>query len=101
MSIFDIINNLLYTANLTVRLQADHSDDILVYHVKNENFSMAKLSDEERNAIVLAAAVLTVDPGTVLLIDEPERHLHRSIIEPFLTALFESRPGLPVHHLDA
>ena len=27
----------------------------------------------------------------MLLIDEPERHLHRSIIEPFLSALFEKR----------
>ena len=28
---------------------------------------------------------------TMLLIDEPERHLHRSIIEPFLSALFKLR----------
>ena len=35
--------------------------------------------------------MLTVDPGTVLLIDEPERHLHRSIIVPFLVALFAQR----------
>ena len=33
--------------------------------------------------VILAANVLTVDAGTVLLIDEPERHLHRSIIEPY------------------
>ena len=32
-----------------------------------------------------------VEPGTMLLIDEPERHLHRSIIEPFLSALFSRR----------
>jgi hypothetical protein len=56
---------------------------------------MAELSDGERNAIILAATVLTVEFGTVLLIDEPERHLHRSIIEPFLTALFASRTDCP------
>ena len=39
----------------------------------------------------MAANVLTVEPGTILLIDEPERHLHRSIIEPFLSALFAKR----------
>ena len=49
------------------------------------------MSDGERNAAIIAATVLTVEPGTVLLIDEPERHLHRSIIEPFLSALFERR----------
>ena len=32
-----------------------------------------------------------MDPGTILLIDEPERHLHRSIVEPFLSALFAKR----------
>ena len=35
--------------------------------------------------------MLTADPDTVLLIDEPERHLHRSIIVPFLAALFSKR----------
>ena len=49
------------------------------------------MSDGERNATILAATVLTVEPGTVLLIDEPERHLHRAIIEPFLSALFRQR----------
>ena len=44
-----------------------------------------------RNAAIIAATVLTVEPETVLLIDEPERHLHRSIIEPFLSALFDRR----------
>ena len=39
--------------------------------------------------------MLTVSAGTVLLIDEPERHLHRSIIEPFLSALFAQRSDCP------
>ena len=33
------------------------------------------------NAAIIAATVLTVEPETIVLIDEPERHLHRSIIE--------------------
>ena len=49
------------------------------------------MSDGERNAAIIAATVLTVESETVLLIDEPERHLHRSIIEPFLSALFQRR----------
>ena len=52
---------------------------------------MAQMSDGERNAAIIAATVLTVESGTVLLIDEPERHLHRAIIEPFLSALFARR----------
>ena len=49
------------------------------------------MSDGERNAAIIAATVLTVESETVLLIDEPERHLHRSIIGPFLSALFQRR----------
>ena len=49
------------------------------------------MSDGERNAAIIAAHVITAEPGTVLLIDEPERHLHRSIIQPFLSALFALR----------
>ena len=52
---------------------------------------MAKMSDGERSAVLLAAEVLTAPPGSLLLIDEPERHLHRSIIGPLLGSLFESR----------
>lgn len=41
---------------------------------------------------MIAADVLTVKEGTLVLIDEPERHLHRSIISPLLTLLFAKRP---------
>ena len=41
--------------------------------------------------MIIAAHVITAEPGTVLVIDEPERHLHRSIIQPFLSALFALR----------
>ena len=52
---------------------------------------MAQMSDGERAAAIIAVNVLVADPGTAFLIDEPERHLHRSIIEPFLSALFGQR----------
>jgi len=55
-------------------------------------YSIAELSDGERNALLIAADVLTVKDGTLILIDEPERHLHRSIISPLLTMLFARRP---------
>ena len=55
-------------------------------------YSIAQLSDGERNALLIATNVLTVKDGTLVLIDEPERHLHRSIISPLLTHLFAQRP---------
>ena len=40
---------------------------------------------------MIAANVLTAPKSTLLIIDEPERHLHRSIISPLLSQLFERR----------
>ena len=54
-------------------------------------YSVAELSDGERNAFLIAADILTAGTGTLLLIDEPERHLHRSIISPLLSLLFAKR----------
>ena len=89
---FDELNELLGIGALAITLENANDEEILARH-RNGNalFSIAQMSDGERNAAIIAATVLTVDPGTVLLIDEPERHLHRSIIEPFLSALFERR----------
>ena len=92
VSPFDRINELLERATLDVSIEESEDGGILARRRDSEQaFSIAQMSDGERNALIVAADVLTVKPGTVLLIDEPERHLHRSIIEPFLSALLECR----------
>lgn len=89
---FEQINKLFRTGNLTVSLKLSEDSKILAYHEdENTNFSIAQMSDGERNAALIAADVLVAEPETILLIDEPERHLHRSVIEPLLSALFEMR----------
>ena len=95
-SLFDQLNELLGMGSLAVTLENSNDEEILARHRDGyAPFSIAQMSDGERNAAIIAATVLTVDPGTVLLIDEPERHLHRSIIEPFLSALFAHRMDCP------
>ena len=92
VSPFKQLNDLLEQGTLTVSLKNSNDEEILAQHRNNgHSFSIAQMSDGERAAVIIAANVLTVEPGTVLLIDEPERHLHRSIIEPFLSALFAQR----------
>ena len=93
VSPFVQLNELLALGTLTVSLENSNDEEILARH-RNGGvpFSIAQMSDGERNAVMIAANVLTVEPDTILLIDEPERHLHRAIIEPFLSALFEQRP---------
>ena len=91
VSPFTRLNDLLALGTLGVSL--DNHDDVEIMARKGSGptFGIEKMSDGERNAVIMAATVLTVDPGTTLLIDEPERHLHRAIIAPFLSALFEQR----------
>ncbi len=89
---FGQINELFRIANLKVSLKLSNDGQILAHHRDEDtNFSIAQMSDGERNAAFIAADVISAKPGAILLIDEPERHLHRSIIEPFLSALFEQR----------
>ncbi len=91
-SLFGQLNELLSLGNLKVSLMNSNDEEILAQREGSDlNYSMAQMSDGERAAAIMAANVLVADPGTTFLIDEPERHLHRSIIEPFLSALFGQR----------
>lgn len=91
---FDIINGLFEASNLGVRafIQPDDPDTIVANHkATGQTYTVEKLSDGERSALLLASEILTADEGTVFLLDEPERHLHRSIISPLLSELFAAR----------
>lgn len=86
-----IINELLRLSNIPIEISVRESDQVFASKSGGHPYSIAELSDGERNALLIAADVLTVKSGTILFIDEPERHLHRSIISPLLTLLFERR----------
>ena len=87
-----IINELLRLSNIPLEISVRQNEQVLASKSGRPRDSVAELSDGERNARRFAASVLTVASGTLLLIDEPERHLHRSIISPLLTLLFAKRP---------
>jgi len=91
-SAFTTLNCLLRLANLDIVVSMAANDEIMATRNRSNPYSIAKLSDGERNAILIAANVLTVPAGTLLLIDEPERHLHRSIVSPLLSLLLKERP---------
>ena len=110
---FNQINEMLASGNLKVTINKTTDQTLLANHLQGDSFSIEKMSDGERSAMIIAAHVITAESGTVFLIDEPERHLHRSIIQPFLSALFALRSGdcafiisthelaLPVANLEA
>jgi ABC-type cobalamin/Fe3+-siderophores transport system ATPase subunit len=86
-----IINELLCLSNLPIKISVQESEQVVASKSGGTEYSISELSDGERNALLIAADVLTVKAGTIVFIDEPERHLHRSIISPLLTNLFAKR----------
>lgn len=85
------INELLASSNLPIHISVEGGDRLVASKNGSPPYGAAELSDGERNALLIAADVLTAKDDTLLIIDEPERHLHRSIISPLLSQLFRFR----------
>jgi hypothetical protein len=107
-----VLNQLLKLSNLPIEISIGKDEKVFASKNGGPLYSIAELSDGERNAILIAANVLTSSENTLFIIDEPERHLHRSIISPLLTSLFLRRKdctfviathdiGLPLDNPDA
>ncbi|MED5546026.1 MAG: AAA family ATPase [Pseudomonadota bacterium] len=98
----DRVNQFLEQANIPVRMLI--ADNELKATLEGNTFSYARMSDGERIALILIAEVISAKPGVVFLIDEPELHLHRSIITPLIATLIKSRPDcqfvISTHELD-
>lgn len=86
------INDLFEMASLNIEIGIGVDSWFWASKNGSEKFSISKLSDGERNALLIAADVLNAKSDSLILIDEPERHLHRSIVGPLLIQLFNFRP---------
>ncbi|MCU7797065.1 MAG: ATP-binding protein [Candidatus Thiodiazotropha sp. (ex Myrtea spinifera)] len=85
------LNDILKVANLGYQVAVSEGSKLVAVKEGYENYSIAELSDGERNALLIAANVLTAPRETLILLDEPERHLHRSIVSPLLSTLLTYR----------
>lgn len=98
----DKVNQLLKQSNLPLQMLIVDSE--LKASSGGRTFSYARMSDGERIALILIAEVIAAKPGTVFLIDEPELHLHRSIVIPLIATVIKSRPDcefvVSTHELD-
>lgn len=89
-SSIQIINELFKISNIPIVITLE-KDGIFASKNGSESYSISELSDGERNALLICSDVLTSDINQLIIIDEPERHLHRSIISPLLSSLFLKR----------
>lgn len=106
------INELLAVSNIPVLITLGKDEQLFASKNGSEPYSIAELSDGERNALLICADVMTTEPNCLIILDEPERHLHRSIISPLLSSLFQKRKDcvfvisthdvfLPIDHSEA
>jgi len=108
----DMINEILAASGMPIVMTIEPDSSIVASKRGGPAYSAAALSDGERAALLIAGSVLTAKPGSLILVDEPERHLHTSIVIPLLHQLFSKRPDcsfvvsthdlyLPVSYPDA
>lgn len=64
-----------------------------LYGEVTDRYSAKTMSDGERSCLYMAARVLSADPG-LLVIDEPELHLHRKLSIDYWNKLEEMRPDV-------
>ncbi|MDQ1165882.1 ABC-type cobalamin/Fe3+-siderophores transport system ATPase subunit [Flavobacterium sp. SORGH_AS 622] len=85
------LNEIFAISNIPIRFFFGDDDSLMASKNNGAPYNVWMLSDGERNALLIGANILTSKPNSLILIDEPERHLHRSIISPMITALIAKR----------
>lgn len=85
------MNDILRMSNLNFRVKIDKGSRLTAEKEGYNEYSISALSDGERNALIIIASVLTAPKNTLILLDEPERHLHRSIVSPLISTLLSYR----------
>lgn len=87
-----VLSRILQHSNLPITVSLREDEELVATKENLSPYSIAELSDGERNVLIIVAEVLTAPPNTLILIDEPERHLHRSIVSPLFRELLSERP---------
>lgn len=88
-----VIDKLLSIWNEVFPQRKLHVEDSKFYAVltndsdDGEKYSATQMSDGERSILYLASQVLCVPKNKILIIDEPEIHLHRSIMNRLWSTL--------------
>jgi ABC-type branched-subunit amino acid transport system ATPase component len=67
-------------------------DDIQVTTTSGRTYPAAEMSDGERAIFYLIGQTLVAAPNSLILFDEPELHIHRSIMSRLWDALEAARP---------
>ncbi len=87
-----ILNTVFRNARLSVQFKLTESGLTAVR--SGRQYGIDRLSDGERAALFIIAAIVNQPEAGVIIIDEPERHLHPSISAPLISSAVRARPHL-------
>lgn len=91
--LLDRLNAVLRKSGLVVEVRMTEDQSFAAVRTDlGVEYPVSQMSDGEKNALLLAAEILTATPGTISIIDEPERHLHRAISSALIAAIVAERP---------
>jgi energy-coupling factor transporter ATP-binding protein EcfA2 len=91
--LLDRLNAIFRAAGLVIELMLTDAQTLnAVNSTSGTEYPIFQMSDGEKSALLLAGEVLTTPTGSVYIIDEPERHLHRSISAGLVEAIIADRP---------
>lgn len=104
-SLLERINLILKRSHLGVTLgTTEHGTFEAITADRTARYPISQMSDGEKSALLLAAEVMTTPHGAVVIVDEPERHMHRSISAGLIEAVVADRPDchfvVMTHDLD-
>lgn len=89
----DRLNAIFRAAGLVIKLNLTAAQTLNAVNSESQTeYPIFQMSDGEKSALLLAGEVLTSPEGSVYIIDEPERHLHRSISPGLVEAIIADRP---------
>ena len=89
-SLLVTINKLLTSAGFQQDFEIGENN-YFVAKMGDTTYPISDMSDGEKAAFLLAAEVLLAPKAATILIDEPERHLHRGISSSFILELIHER----------
>lgn len=94
LSPVDTLNLVFEGARLPVRFKL--TNDGLTVVREEAEYPIDAMSDGERAALFIVSAIVTQSDNTVVLIDEPEKHLHPSITALLLDACIRAKPKVSI-----
>lgn len=92
-SLLDRLNAVFRAAGLVIELRLTDVQTLSAFNnTSGTEYPIFQMSDGEKSALLLAGEVLTTSEGSICIVDEPERHLHRSISAGLVEAVIADRP---------